>query len=149
MRVSWAAYDGSALTWQQGKTGAEVWLPCLPELSAILAAAPRTATTIATRVDGRPMTEAGLRKAFRTLILRLLAKGAVAPGLTLHGRRHTLGDALMGLGAEIGHVQAILGQKSLAAAQHYSAGADRRRHAEAAITLLANAKRTKMENAGG
>jgi len=149
VRVSWGAYDGNSLTWRQGKTGAEVWLPCLPELRAILDAAPRTATTIATRQDGHSMTEAGLRKAFRTLILRLLKAGAVQPGLTLHGCRHTLGDELMAIGAELGHVQAVLGQKSIAAAQHYSAGADRRRKAQAAITLLENARRTKMENGGG
>lgn len=142
-RITWAAYDGAALTWRQGKTGGEVWLPCLPDLSAILDAAPRTATTIATKQDGTPMTEAGLRKAFRTLILRLLKQGKVAPGLTLHGRRHTLGDALMSLGAELSHVQAVLGQKSIAASQHYSAGASRRAHASAAIELLANARRTK------
>lgn len=149
VRVTWAAYDGAALTWRQGKTGAEVWLPCLPELRAILDAIPRTATTIATRQDGRPSTEAGLRKAFRTLILRLMKEEKVGEGLTLHGRRHTLGDALMGLGAELAHVQAILGQKSIAAAQHYSAGASRRRAATAGIALLANARRTKMENSGG
>ena len=149
VRVTWAAYDGTALTWRQGKTGADVWLPCLPELKAIIDGAPRSATTIATRQDGRPMTEAGLRKAFRTLILRLLKAESVQPGLTLHGRRHTLGDALMELGADLGHVQAILGQKSLAAAQHYSAGAGRRRQAAAAIELLANARRTKSENSAG
>lgn len=149
VRVTWGSYDGSALTWRQGKTGAEVWLPCLPELRAILDAAPRTATTIATRHDGRPMTEAGLRKAFRTLVLRLLKTNLVAPGLTLHGCRHTLGDTLMTLGAELGHVQAVLGQKSLSASQHYSAGASRKRQAVAAITLLENARRTKMANGDG
>jgi integrase len=45
VRVTWAAYDGTVLEWKQGKTGAEVWLPCLPELKWILDAAPRTATT--------------------------------------------------------------------------------------------------------
>lgn len=147
--VTWAAYDGNVLTWQQGKTGAEVWVPCLPELKAILDAAPRTATTIATRQDGRPATEAGIRKAFRTLILRLLKEKRINPGLTLHGRRHTLGDALMDLGGDHEMVQAILGQKSISAAQHYSQGASRRRKASAAIELLANARRTKLQNSRG
>lgn len=143
VRVTWAAYDGRALTWRQGKTGAEVWLPCLPQLNRILDAAPRTATTIATRQDGRPMTEAGLRKAFRTLILRLLKDKRIGEGLTLHGRRHTLGDAIMELGGDLEMVKAALGQKSISAAQHYSQGASRRRAATAAIELLANARGTR------
>jgi integrase len=149
VRVTWAAYDGSSLQWKQGKTGADVWVPCLPELKAILDAAARTATTIATQTNGTPMTEAGLRKAFRTLILRLLASGAVSPGLTLHGRRHTLGDMLLELGGDVEMVRAILGQKSLSAAQHYSVGASRKRAARAAVTLLANARRTVLQNRTG
>ena len=148
-RLTWAAYDGTALEWKQGKTGGEVWLPCLPELKAILDAGPRTATTIATRQDGRPMTEAGLRKAFRTLILRLLRDGKVSPGLTLHGRRHTLGDKLMEAGGDPDMVRAVLGQRSMSAAHHYSAGASRKRAASAAVTLLANARRTVLQNATG
>lgn len=146
VRVTWAAYDGSALEWKQGKTGADVWLPCLPELKAILDAASRTATTIATQTNGRPMTEAGLRKAFRALILRLMRGGKVAPGLTLHGRRHTLGDQLMELGGDPDMVRAVLGQRSMSAPMHYAAGASRKRAAVAAVTLLANARRTKLQN---
>lgn len=146
VRVTWAAYDGAALTWRQGKTSGEVWLPCLPELKAILDAAPKTATTIATQQNGTPMTEAGLRKAFRTLILRLLRDGQVAPGLTLHGQRHRIGDALMEAGGSLEMVQAVLGQRSIAAPQHYSRGASRRRAASAAIELLANARGTILQN---
>lgn len=148
-RVTWAAYDGSALEWKQGKTGGEVWLPCMPELKAILDTAPRTATTIATKQDGRPMTAAGLRKAFRTLILRLLRDEKVSTGLTLHGRRHTLGDTLMELGGDPDQIRAVLGQRSMSASMHYSAGASRKRAATAAIELLANARRTKLQNSAG
>jgi integrase len=91
------------------------------------------------------MTEAGLRKAFRTLIVRLMAEGKVEPGLTLHGRRRTLGDALMELGGDPDIVRAVLGQKSISASLHYSAGASRKRAASAAITLLANARSTKLQ----
>src|SRR4051812_295210 len=149
VRVTWAAYDGSVLDWKQGKTGGDVWLPCLPELKAILDAAPRTATTIATQQNGRPMTEWGLRRAFRSLTGRLQREGKVSAGLTLHGRRHTLGDKLMELGGDVEMVRAILGQKSLSAAQHYSAGASRKRAASAAVHLLANAARTLLQNRGG
>ena len=151
VRVSWAAYDGSVLEWKQGKTGSEVWLPCLPELKTILDAAPRTATTIATQQNGTPMTEAGLRKAFRTLILRLMRGGRVGAGLTLHGRRHTLGNRLTDRGADPRIVQAVLGHKSMAASLHYSARADRKRAAAAAVHLLStgNGSRTILENSAG
>jgi integrase len=147
-RVTWSAYNGTVLEWKQGKTGAEVWLPCLPELKRILEAAPRTATTIATQRNGRPMTEAGLRKAFRTLILRLMRQGSVAPGLTLHGRRHTLANQLTDRGADPRMVQAVLGHKSMAASLHYSNRADRRRAATAAVHLLTteNGTRPILEN---
>jgi integrase len=76
------------------------------------------------------------RKAFRTLILRLEKEGRIAPGLTLYGRRHTLGDALADLGAEPRMIQAVLGHRSMPASLHYSAGADRKRAAAAAVHLL-------------
>jgi integrase len=136
VRVTWAIYDGKTLEWRQGKTGDPVWLPALLELRAILDEAQRIAPTIVTSAYGRPLTEAGLRKAFHTLVLRLERDRRVAPGLTLHGRRHTLGDELANLGADPRIIQAVLGHRSMAASLHYSAGADRRRAASAAIELL-------------
>ena len=136
MRVTWTIYDGETLEWRQGKTGDSVWLPAMPELRTILDEAERIAPTIVTSIYGRALTEAGLRKAFRTLILRLEEDQKIAPGLTLHGRRHTLGDELANLGADPRMIQAVLGHRSTAASLHYSAGADRRRAASAAIELL-------------
>jgi hypothetical protein len=73
-----------------------------------------------------------------------MAEGKVEPGLTLHGRRHALGDALMELGGDPDMVRAVLGQKWISASLHYSAGASRERAARVAITSLANARRTQM-----
>jgi integrase len=61
-------------------------------LCRLLDNAPRKAVTIVTGALGPPLTEAGYCKAFRTLILRLLKEEKVAPGLTIHGLRHTNGD---------------------------------------------------------
>lgn len=141
VRVTWSIYDGQRLEWKQGKTGDEVWLPALSELRALLDSAERVAPTIVTSVYRRPLTEAGLRKAFRTVILRLERERKVAPGLTLHGRRHTLGDMLADLGADPRMIQAVLGHRSMPASLHYSAGADRKRAATAAIHLLENRRR--------
>lgn len=142
VRVTWSIYDGERLEWKQGKTGDPVWLPVLPRLRATLNEAKRVAPTIVTSVYGRPLSEAGLRKAFRTLILRLMKDGRVAPGLTLHGTRHTLGDELGNLGADPRMIQAVLGHRSMSASLHYSAGASRKKAATAAIELL-SARRTK------
>lgn len=136
VRVTWSIYDGEQLEWKQGKTGDPVWLPALSELRAILDAAPRIAPQIATNSYNRPMTNAGLSKAFRLLILRLLKEGKVAPGLTLHGARHTLGDDLANAGAEPQMIQAVLGHRSMSASLHYSRGADRKRLGAAGIHLL-------------
>lgn len=143
VRVTWSIYDGQRLEWKQGKTGDTVWLPALTELRDLLDAAPRIAPTIATNSYDRPMTEAGLRKAFRTLILRLLKTGRIAPGLTLHGCRHTLGDELANVGAEARMIQAVLGHRSMSASLHYSQGADRKRAAAAAVHLLETRRKTK------
>lgn len=136
VRVTWSIYDGQNLEWRQGKTGDEVWLPALSELRALLDGAERVAPTIVTSVYGRPLTEAGLRKAFRTLILRLQKRGKVAPGLTLHGRRHTLGDTLANLGADPRMIAAVLGHRHVSSSASYTAGADRKRAAAAAVHLL-------------
>lgn len=136
VRVTWSIYDGQNLEWRQGKTGDEVWLPALTELRELLDGAERVAPTIVTSVYGRPLTEAGLRKAFRTLILRLQKAKKVAPGLTLHGRRHTLGDMLADLGADPRMIAAVLGHRHVASAAPYTAGADRKKAAAAAVHLL-------------
>lgn len=138
VRVTWAVYDGNALDWRQGKTGDSVWVPAHRELRALLDAAPRTATTIVTGVNGRPLKESGLAKSFRTLILRLRNAGRIGDGLTFHGLRHTNGNALADLGADPRMIQALLGHRSMAASLYYSDRADRRRAAAAAVHKLEN-----------
>jgi integrase len=145
-RVTWSIYDGANLEWRQGKTGDAVWLPAHRDLRALLDAAPRSATTIVTGVNGRPLKEAGLAKAFRTLILKLERKGRVGDGLTFHGLRHTAGKTLADLGADPRMIQALLGQRSLSMAIHYRQEADRRRAAGAAVHLLERPRNNKLEN---
>jgi integrase len=146
VRVTWSIYDGANLEWRQGKTGDTVWLPAHRDLRALLDAAPRLAATIVTGVAGRPLKEAGLSKAFRTLILRLERLGRIGNGLTFHGLRHTAGKTLADLGADPRAIQALLGQRSLAMAIHYSQEADRRRAAAAAVSFLEQPRNEKMEN---
>jgi integrase len=146
VRVTWSIYDGTNLEWRQGKTGDAVWLPAHRELRALLDAAPRTATTIVTGAAGRPLMASGLAKAFRTLILRLEGDGGIGDGLTFRGLRHTAGKTLADLGADPRAILALLGQRSLSMAIHYSQEADRRRAATAAIHFLEQPRNEKMEN---
>lgn len=146
VRVTWSIYDGANLEWRQGKTGDTVWLPAHRDLRALLDAAPRMAATIVTGAAGRPLKEAGLAKAFRSLILRLEQADNVGVGLTFHGLRHTAGKTLADLGADPRAIQALLGQRSLSMAIHYSQEADRRRAAAAAVHFLEQPRNEKMEN---
>lgn len=145
-RVTWSIYDGTNIEWRQGKTGDAVWLPAHRELRTLLDAAPRTATTIVTGAAGRPLMESGLAKAFRTLIVLLERDGRIGDGLTFHGLRHTAGKTLADLGADPRAIQALLGQRSLSMAIHYSQEADRRRAATTAIYFLEQPRNGKVEN---
>jgi integrase len=149
VRVTWSIYDGAHLEWRQGKTGDTVWLPAHRELRALLDAASRTATTIVTGAAGRPLMDSGLAKGFRTLILRLEREGRIGDGLTFHGLRHTAGKTLADLGADPRVIQALLGQRSLSMAIHYSQEADRRRAAAAAIRFLEQPRNGKNGKPAG
>ena len=92
--VPWTIYNGRALKWKQKKTGDVVSMDADRVLCRLFDSAPRKAVTIVTGALGRPLTEAGYRKAFRTLILRLLKRGkgragAHDPRVAAYERRHT------------------------------------------------------------
>lgn len=145
-RVTWSIYDGANLEWRQGKTGDLIWLPVAIELKALLDALPRTAPNIVIGARGLPLSEGGIEKAFRTLVLRLKRDGRIDDGLTFHGLRHTAGKTLADLGADPRMIQALLGHRSMSASLHYSEGADRRRAAAAAVHVLEQHRNEGMEN---
>jgi integrase len=106
------------------KTGEEVNLHIHPDLEAILDAAPaHSASTLAATSDGTSWTESGFNSSFYKLIAKLESAGSVAPGLTFHGLRHTVGTLLAEAGTDLDDIRRVLGQKTLAMAQHYSEGA--------------------------
>jgi len=107
---------------------------------------PRAVAGALTGAAGRTLKESGLAKAFRTLILRLERERKIGDSLTFHGLRHTAGKMLADLGADPRAIQALLGQRSLSMAIHYSQEADRRRAASAAVQFLEQPPNGKMEN---
>ena len=132
----------TTLTWRQ-KNGIANVLPVHSELRRILDETPRVATTIVTSEHGKPY-RGGLAKAFETLRDRLLAEGKIGPGVTYHGLRHTVGATLADLGTDPRTIAAMLGDKSLAMAIHYSEGTDRRQRASAAVSSLERARAAKQ-----
>lgn len=61
LRLPWAAYDGEAITWRQGKTGDEVWIPTHSTLKRALDDAPRRSPVIVVGKRGAPFTGNGFR----------------------------------------------------------------------------------------
>ena len=108
-----------------GKTGQEISIPVHPDLaSLLLTAPPHDTVTIAATSKGTPWTASGFNSSFIKAIRKLSAAGAVDPGLTFHGLRHTVGTLLIEAGFDIDLVRRWLGQKTLAMAVHYSDTAD-------------------------
>lgn len=55
-RFRWSDFDGTALRLTQGKTGAELTIPCTPRLVSVLNATPRKGFTILTGAGGRALS---------------------------------------------------------------------------------------------
>ena len=144
--------DGKWLRWTQRKTGTLVELPVHPRLRAILdeasAAVDDTITPmkLVVGLKGHPYTSNGFQRMFFGLVRRLTAAGKVRPGLTFHGLRHTAGKALADRCCDPRTIAALLGQKTLQMAAHYSEEADRKKRAVAAVAKLR--PRTKVSNIG-
>lgn len=68
-------------------------------------------------------TESGFNSSWGKLRNRLLKEGKIAPGLTFHGLRHTLGTRLQEAEATDQQIMDIRGRKSPSMARHCSASA--------------------------
>jgi integrase len=144
LRLSWSAYDGrGGFTFTQGKTGAPLWLPAHSDLRRLLDTARRESPIIVLGVRGKPFTSNGFQREFFKLIRRLEAAGKVGKGLTFHGLRHTVGKRLADAGCDTRDIQAWLGHKTAAMAEHYAKEADQARRVRGVVIKLARAGRRK------
>jgi integrase len=150
LRVTKAAVCNGMISVLTAKREVAVTMPIHPILAEILASAPQHgAVTLAANSHGQPWTESGYNSTFGKFIDRLEQGGKIAPGLTMHGLRHTLGTRLREAGADLDDIRRLLGQKTLSMAQHYSETADRSdeaREAVARLDMLGNRTSSKMEN---
>lgn len=142
-----AIADGMIDT-KRGKTGAGSPLPLpKPVADAIKAQQPHDAITLCANSRGKPWTVSGFRASWRPIRVSLEQSGAVQPGLTLKGLRHTVATLLAELGYDDRTIADMLQQKTTAMARHYSRDADRSRKLSSVTIDLAeelNRRRTKI-----
>lgn len=128
LRITWSAFDGSTLRWVAGKNGEACLAPATGPLKAILAKAKGKrgdAVQIAVTATGTPWTASGFRASFFKHIRKLQAVGAVRPGCTFHGLRHTIATLARNDGESDSRTAAAIGDRSPAMAQIYGRDADR------------------------
>lgn len=131
-----AIKDGE-ITVRTSKRDKFVTLPIHPLLADALAH--RTASQsvqIAVRADGLPYTPDGFDTVWHRFRARLEAEQKVAPGLTLHGLRHTLATMLKEAGMEDGKVADVLGQSGTAMSRHYGKKAKLPEETKATILVM-------------
>jgi integrase len=125
LRLLRSLYRDGELATRRSKTGQPVFLPAPTELRTILAAAPtHDAMTLCGNSHGLPWTESGFRASWRPIRMRLEKAGAIGPGLTMYGLRHTVAVILRESGFDERTIADALGQKTIEMARHYSEGAD-------------------------
>jgi integrase len=107
--LTWAAYDGSAVALRQGKTGARVWIPALPELRRLLDAADRSGLQIVVSEETkRPYLES----AFQHEFARIRAHAGLPSDLQFRDFRRTLATALGAAGCSEDQIRSITGHKT-------------------------------------
>jgi len=119
---------------RRAKTAEPVWIPLPKPVRQAMESAPHhTAITIRANSFGRPLTTDGLNSNWQKLKKKLQAEGAIESKLTLKGLRHTVATILAEMGYDDRTIADMLGQRTLAMAQHYSRRANRSRKLSAVV----------------
>lgn len=143
-------YKDGAIATRRSKTGEPVYWPAPTPLRTILEAAPKhSAITLTANSAGKPWTESGFRASWRTYRTKLRTAGAIGPGLTLYGLRHTVAVILREAGVDERGIADALGQRTIEMARHYSKGADlteKMRGVADKFEREVNRRRTKVSN---
>ncbi len=132
LTVALSAIKGGTITVRTSKRNVAIAVPVHPVLQKALEGRPQSkALQIAVTSHGAPWTEGGFNASWAKLKQALEREGLIAPGLTPHGLRHTLGTPT---------IADILGQRSTAMARHYSENAAL---PESAQNLVASLRHTE------
>lgn len=148
LRLTWSAYDGQRIRLTQSKTNSTVDIPATEELRALLdhvkqsrAGRSISAMTILTRPDGQSWKVDNFRHHWRKTTL-----AAGVDGKRFQDLRGTTITALADAGCTPIQIAAITGHSIRSVEsilEHYVARS--RAQADAAIHMLENAKRTKLQ----
>ncbi|KQW31785.1 site-specific recombinase [Rhizobium sp. Root274] len=142
------AVSSAGIDTRRHKTGQPVYLPLFEPVRAALATAPKhDAITLCANSRGKPWTYNGFSTNWDKLKKKLEKSGAVQPGLTLKGLRHTVGTILAEMEKDNGTIALVLGHATEAMAKHYSRRADRSRQTQSAVAdfeVELNKRKTKL-----
>lgn len=127
----------------QEKTGAALWLPIHPALAKSIQATPFGGLYLIETAHGRPFTAAGFGNAFR----EWCNAAGVEKQYSAHGLRKAAARRLAEAGATVHEIAAVTGHKTLAEVARYTAAADQRRNAEAALSKIGTPAEQKMSSA--
>jgi integrase len=120
---------------RQQKTRAELDIPIMPELLAVIADTPKDNLTFLVTQFGKPFTAAGFGNWFRER-----CNEAGLPHCSAHGLRKAASRRLAEFGCTIHEVAAITGHASLREVQRYTKGADQKRLAASAMQKMKGGK---------
>lgn len=130
------------INYQQGKTGTDLWLPVAPQLlEAIDAMQAVGLKTFLVTDYGKPFSRAGFGNKMREW-----CDQAGLPQCTAHGLRKAMARRLAEGGESQQSIKSVGGWKADAEVTTYTAGADQRRLASAAIGRLSDADLANREN---
>lgn len=156
------AFDGALIETIASKNAEPLWIPAHFRLRAILSEALEVRRarskararrykvlsieppTLGVTSRGRPWTPSGFRASFFKLIKRLEDAGAVKPGLTFHGLRHTMGKLVIEAGGSKEDVGMILGDRSMAMSEFYSREHEKKARVGATMLKLEGVERERM-----
>jgi integrase len=131
LAARWADIEDGTIHFVQQKTGAEVWVPILPALDAVLSTIPRRSLYILTTRRGLPWTPKGFTEVFGRYM-----RGIGAGGYVFHGLRKNFSVMAAEAGATVDELKSVTGHKSDAMAAHYTRRANRKRLAKSAILKI-------------
>lgn len=126
---------GGYINYRQGKTGTDLWLPAAPQLlEAITAMQSVGFKTFLVTEYGKPFSKAGFGNKMREW-----CDEAELPQCTAHGLRKAMARRLAESGESQQSIKSVGGWKADAEVTTYTAGADQRKLANAAIRRLSTA----------
>lgn len=133
-RMTWAAFDGRAIRLRQGKTGAEMVIPCHPTLRAEIEdwKAARSGVLILTDARGNAWRPEYLSDRMGRALVAL----GLPDGLNVHGLRKAAARRLAEAGCSPHEIASITGHASLSMVELYTKAVDQERMAGAAIARL-------------